>query len=253
MEKDIPKSNSRDAIHWRIQEYTKNWPSGDVLDFPSGHGRLSYLLSKKGHKVVACDIQPYEDSPIPHVNGDMTKRFPFDDKSFDYAFCVDGPEHAENLYHLFREFHRVLKPGGILITSMPSFSHLESRLRYLFYGIIEPANSYAQLQSKFDGSPGHGHINRPPYALLRMAAEFAGFQFRNVFSDRFKKKQLFLLPLYWGITLFTLVKGKKGDEKYNLKSSNSWPVLMGGNTMICEFRKLSDNELLLRGDQKTLQ
>lgn len=170
MENEMPCANSRDSIHWRIQDYTKDWPKGAVLDFPSGEGRLSYLLSQQGHQVVACDIRRFENSSIRHIEGDLTQRFPFDDKTFDYAFCVDGPEHAENLYHLFREFHRVLKPGGILITSMPSFSHLESRSRYLFYGVIEPANSYDELQSKFDGNPGHAHINRPPYALFRMAA-----------------------------------------------------------------------------------
>lgn len=233
----IPKANSRDAIHWRIRDYVKDWPTGAVLDFPSGHGRLSYLLSKQGHQVTACDIEAYEDSPIAHVKGDLTQTFPFDDQTFDCAFCVDGPEHAENLYHLFREFYRVLKPGGRFIASMPSFSHLESRLRYLFYGVIEPVISYEQLQKNAKGIPGHGHINRPPYALFRMAAEFAGFHLQHVFSDNFKKKQLLLLPLWLGIALFTLVKGKKGERKYRTQSSNSWPVLMGGNTMICEFRK----------------
>lgn len=237
MTEEMPRANSRDAIHWRINEYVKDWPAGNVLDFPSGPGRLSYLLSKRGHKVIACDIEPYEDSPVPYVEGDLTKRFPFEDSTFDYAFCVDGPEHAENLYHLFREFHRVLRPEGILITSMPSFSHLESRLRYLFYGVIEAVTSYEDLQQKMRGIPGHGHINRPPFAMFRMAAEFAGFQFAHVFSDNFKKKQMFLLPIWLAITLFTWVRGTRGSKRYYLKSSNSWPVLMGGNTMICEFRK----------------
>ena len=130
------KANSIDAIHYKIMEIVKKYPVGKALDFPSGWGRLSYWLKEKGFNVVSCDIQDYSDSPIKHVFGDLNNKFPFDDQTFDYAFCIDGPEHSENLYHVFREFYRILKPTGYLILSIPNYSNLESRFKQFWYGVL---------------------------------------------------------------------------------------------------------------------
>ncbi|KAF0154043.1 MAG: type 11 methyltransferase [Syntrophaceae bacterium] len=122
-------ANSIDAIHHKIMVIMEKYPIGKVLDFPSGWGRLSYWLKERGFDVVSCDIQDYPDSPIKHVFGDLNKIFPFDDHTFDYAFCIDGPEHSENLYHIFREFYRVLKPNGHLILSIPNYSNLDEPVK----------------------------------------------------------------------------------------------------------------------------
>ncbi len=117
-------ANSIDAIHYKILEVIKDFPIGTVLDFPSGHGRLSHWLSNRGYNVTSCDIavEDYTDSPVQHVYADLNKEFPFEDNKFDYCFCVDGPEHSENLYHVFREFYRVIKQGGLFIVSMPNLA-----------------------------------------------------------------------------------------------------------------------------------
>ncbi len=232
------QANSIDEIHYKIMEIMKDCPPGQVLDFPSGFGRLSYWLQQKRHNVVACDIAPdsYRNSPVTHTQADLNKEFPFEDETFDYAFCIDGPEHSENLYHTFREFFRVLKSDGTFIISMPNHSNIESRFKQLLYGVCEPITSKEEFNQSTIGT-GHFHINRPSYALLRMALEAAGFSITHVTYDKEKRNQKFFYPVYLLIRLITTIIGDKGNTKYWLRDANSRNVLMGGNTIIIISRK----------------
>lgn len=48
----------------------------------------------------------------------MTKRFPFDDNTFDIIFHPVANSYIENVYHVWNECYRVLRPGGILLAGM---------------------------------------------------------------------------------------------------------------------------------------
>ncbi|HOD29988.1 MAG: class I SAM-dependent methyltransferase [Smithellaceae bacterium] len=226
---------SLNEIHYIILETMKKMPKGKVLDFPAGTGRLSWMLHNEGFDVAAADIGTHWfcNPEIPIVKGDLDSRFPFADGSFDYAFCVDGPEHVENMYHTFREFSRILKSGGLFTMSYPNYSNLESRLRNIFYGVLEPVEPYAETDCK-----NNGHINRPPYPLLKMALEYAGFSIEKIQSEKIKYNQLFLAPLAVIIIIFTWIKGEKGKKKYWLDETNSWKILMGGNGLIITAKKI---------------
>ena len=225
---------SYDEEHYRAIELISPFPRGKALDLPAGHGRLSCLLRRNGYQVVAGDIQlSYFQYPeIPIVRMDMESVFPFGDNTFDYAFLIEGPEHVENIYHVFREFARVLKPGGKLVLSCPNYSNIESRLRMLFYGIVEPVTSRDQLRTDFKDNPSMIHISRPLYPLLKMALDFAGFDVEEITAVNSKRKQVLLYPVYLLIGLFTALKGEKGNAKYWLKESNCASVLMGGNALM---------------------
>jgi SAM-dependent methyltransferase len=232
------QANSINEIHYKVMEIIKDYPKGKALDFPSGYGRLSCWLQKKGHHVISCDISPesYKNDIIHHSQADMNKEFPFDNNTFDYAFCIEGPEHSENLYHTFREFFRVLKPNGTFISSIPNYSNIESRFKQFLYGVLEPVATKEDFEKAAKGT-GCFHINRPSYAMLKMALEAAGFKVSGVFYDKGKTCQIFFYPLYLLIKLVTLLKGKRGNKKYWLKDSNSRNVLMGGNTLIVVSKK----------------
>jgi hypothetical protein len=106
-------------------------------------------------------------------------------------------------------------------------------MRNIFYGILEPVELYNEKDSK-----NHGHINRPPYALLKMAMNYAGFEIETVRSEKLKYNQLLLLPVSLIIFLMTKIKVERGKRKYWLDESNSWTVLMGGNSLIIGARKI---------------
>ena len=235
-------SMSLDETHYKVMELVSSFTKGKAIDFPAGSGRLSWWLHEKGFEIIAGDSLPenFQNPEIPIVQADLDKKFPFDENFFDYAFCIDGPEHVENLYHTFREFARILKPDGKMIISYPNYSNIECRLRTIFYGVLEPVEPREGVETlRKKGITNNNHINRVPYALLRMALEYAGFKIEKITSEKTKRDQLFLLPLFLLIKLFTKIKGKKGITKYWLHESNCYNVLMGGNDLIlvCTLNK----------------
>ena len=178
-------------------------------------------------------IDRFCNPEIPIFKADIDSRFPFNDSSFDYTFCIDGPGHAENIYHCFREFSRVLKKGGFFTLSCKNYSNIESRLRNVFYGVLEPVEPYIKKGDKING-----HVSRPPYALLKMAMQYAGLEIETIHSDKILYNQFPLAPVALSISIFTYIKGEKGKKKYCLDESNSLKILMGGNSLIISARKI---------------
>lgn len=123
-----------------------------VLDVGAGAGALSQRLSDLGYAVTALDVDPAKWVPkdIPFVvlnlnvgvSGSITGEF-------DAVACLEVIEHVENPWHLLREMHSVLKPGGKLILSTPNVSSFLSRLVFLrtgrFHQFDEAALSYGHI------------------------------------------------------------------------------------------------------------
>jgi SAM-dependent methyltransferase len=63
---------------------------------------------------------PARRGPIRYLPGDIT-RTGFPDRFFDAVTCMSVIEHGVPLEPYFREMHRLLKPGGVLITSTDYF------------------------------------------------------------------------------------------------------------------------------------
>ncbi len=59
---------------------------------------------------------PTRRGPIRYIPGDLT-RTAFPDAHFDAITCLSVIEHGVPLENYFREMYRLLKPGGLLITS----------------------------------------------------------------------------------------------------------------------------------------
>ena len=59
---------------------------------------------------------PTRRGPIRYIPGDLTQT-PYYDAFFDAVTCMSVIEHGVPLAAYFREMFRILKPGGLLITS----------------------------------------------------------------------------------------------------------------------------------------
>jgi len=61
---------------------------------------------------------------IKYIN--VTKRIPYPDGEFDFAFSCHMLEHLyqEDALHCLREVYRVLKPGGICRTVIPDLDRM---------------------------------------------------------------------------------------------------------------------------------
>jgi SAM-dependent methyltransferase len=107
-----------------------------VLDVGAVPGHISALLSAAGLEVEAVDLDPsraervFERWEVPTHRADIeTDRLPVDDESFDAALLCQTLEHLRiDPVHPIEEIHRVLRPGGFLITSVPQITpHMKWR------------------------------------------------------------------------------------------------------------------------------
>ncbi len=152
-----------------------------------------------GFTVTSADISPerFRGAGLA-VAADLDASLPFPDSAFDLVLCVEGIEHAENQYHAFREFTRVLAPGGRLVLSTPNPLSLSSRLRLLLSGF----DDVAPLPIRHDEPriSAH-HINPVSLPFLDLMCRRNGLVIEHVSANRLRfgsiLAALFLYPAIW--------------------------------------------------------
>ena len=234
---------SREEIHPAVSKILDKLPRGRLLDFPSGSGALAYRLYKEGFEVTACDLNPnnFIAEGVTIHQGDLCARFPFDDDTFEYATFVEGPEHAENPFFAIREFSRVLRSNGHLVITIPNYTSIESRLKFLLWGSSEKAITPELIQRKYGGEAAMAHITPLTYTQIRYFLEASGFDVVLVEKDKTKRKQFFLYPLVFIIQVITWLSGNSGQKKWWAREANATRILLGGNTLIVLARKIRDS------------
>ena len=91
-----------------------------VLDWGAGAGQMSWLLARRGLRVIACDLPGTDPVPalvedVEHVRLDRPDRLPFADGAFDAVLSSGTLEHAGSVADSLRELRRVLSPAGRLV------------------------------------------------------------------------------------------------------------------------------------------
>ena len=105
-------------------------PEPFVLDFATGTGRLSYALLRRPEfmgKIIALDLsQGMLERAISKLSSwtgsveflrQSSLPLPFPDATFDAVCALEVLELFPNMEAPLTEFSRVLRPGGILLTS----------------------------------------------------------------------------------------------------------------------------------------
>lgn len=69
---------------------------------------------------------------------DDAGRLPFDDGSFDVVVCIEVLEHLFAPLDAVREMARVLRPGGLLIVTVPNVAYWRRRVDMVLLGRWNP-------------------------------------------------------------------------------------------------------------------
>jgi SAM-dependent methyltransferase len=106
-----------------------------VLDLGCRSGALTKHLLE-GNSVVGLDVdaaalEKAAALGIEPVRANVEEPLPFDDASFDAVVAGELFEHLQFPDALVAEIARVLRPGGVLVGSVPNAFRVQSRLRFL--------------------------------------------------------------------------------------------------------------------------
>ncbi|MCU0255468.1 MAG: class I SAM-dependent methyltransferase [Vicinamibacterales bacterium] len=141
--------------------YLDALPSGThVLDAGCGEG---LLVERYAGRLRIEGIDP--NYAAPHVRQGSLLALPCPDAAFERVLCLDVLEHLafEEQPRALAEIHRVLRPGGEALVSVPNLAHLQSRVQFALRGrLIRTASEVKH--------PG----DRPAFEYLRLFAR-AGF------------------------------------------------------------------------------
>ena len=114
-----------------------------ILDVGCRDGTLTKWF-QKGNTVCGIDIDQralclYQKSPNSSgILGDINEPLPVRNESFDVVVLGEVIEHLLFPSEVLAESYRVLKPGGLLLGSVPNGFHLRKRLRFLMGKAPEP-------------------------------------------------------------------------------------------------------------------
>lgn len=127
------KQGNWDVVLTPTKTVPKDWfcemKGAKILGLASGGGQQMPIFAALG---ADCTVMDYSKSQLESerlvaqreaysielVKGDMTKRFPFEDESFDLIFHPVSNCYVEDVYPIWKECYRVLKKGGILISGL---------------------------------------------------------------------------------------------------------------------------------------
>lgn len=115
-----------------LKRYLAHGESGrhlDILDAGCGGGATTESLAKYGH-VTGLEL---EESAVEYarergrkiIQGSV-ETLPFESDSFDLVLALDVIEHLQDDLPALRELHRVLRPGGLLLVTVPALQMLWS-------------------------------------------------------------------------------------------------------------------------------
>ena len=107
----------------RLVDYASDLGGARALDLATGTGDLAFALAERGARVVGLDITPRmielarakSNGRTRFLVGDMC-ALPFADQVFDVVTTGYGLRNVPDLALAIAEIHRVLKPGGQLLS-----------------------------------------------------------------------------------------------------------------------------------------
>jgi SAM-dependent methyltransferase len=129
-------------------------PGRRVLDLGCRDGALTQAYTA-GNEVVGVDADREALAEAAKLGietqwADLDRPLDFADASFDVAVAGELLEHLRDPQLLVGEIHRVLRPGGTFVGSVPNAYRLKGRLRFLAGKAPETDPTHLQMFSPAD-------------------------------------------------------------------------------------------------------
>lgn len=126
----------------RVLPFVECYPNARLLDIGCGwDARLLKELEAHVASGVGIDFKaPVIDTlKLKTFSTTLDRRLPFDDAAFDIVTMLAVLEHLDHPQDIMREITRILRPGGGLVLTVPSW-YAKPVLEFLSYriGIISP-------------------------------------------------------------------------------------------------------------------
>ena len=121
------------SSHGRILAMMRTRPPGRVLDVGCGPGWLAARLREDGHEVVGIDAVEelgVRSRTDRFIQADLDHGVPDEvGGGYDVVLAADVLEHVRDSERLLRDLTERLRPGGVVLASVPNISHWYSRTR----------------------------------------------------------------------------------------------------------------------------
>lgn len=223
---------------------------GRALDLGAGQGAMSRRLAAHlaaagcapADRIVACDLFPeqYRCPEVPFVPADLARPLPFKDGEFDVVYSIEVFEHVGAVYALMAEARRVLKPGGLLLFTVPNTLHATSRLSLLWNGFFDLYHPPTAVLAK--AGRICGHIMPLSYAYFAYGLRRAGYRDIRLHRDRRKKSAMFWATLLYPLFALGGWRYRRKIQAYDrevyeenrevLELTNSWTMLTSRSCVI---------------------
>lgn len=143
------------------EQMMKIGPQAKILDAGCGEGVLVEEYHNQGFQIEGLDLN-YESEIVRRGS---VLEMPYQNASFDAVLFLDVFEHLgyADQPKALAEISRVLRPGGILIVSIPNLAHWNSRFRFFCWGTLDRSDTETN------------HIGERPYGENRKLLVDAGF------------------------------------------------------------------------------
>lgn len=152
-------------------------PNISTLEIGAGIGAHLAYEKLEQQQYTAVELLPdlarqiQEKYPnVTVINGDVQKRLPLPDSSFDRVLAVHVLEHLPDLPAALREIHRVIKPDGIFGIVIPCEGGLATHMARNISARPHFEKKYGQSYDWFINSQ---HINMPNEITEEMAPLFS--------------------------------------------------------------------------------
>lgn len=190
-----------------LEKHASTFKGKDIVDLPAGTGVSSALLKSVGANVIPMDLFPdfFKVEGLECKYANVAETIPLDEQSTDIVLCQEGIEHLSDQMHAFKEFNRILRPGGKLIITTPNYSNLRSRLSYFlteseYFSKIMPPNELDSIwmaDSDKTSELYYGHIFLVGIQKLRVLGKLSGFSVDEVHHARVNNTSALLLPFVY--------------------------------------------------------